>query len=139
MKDVKIGDAAQFTASINANYRFLEGFNVDATWRNASNLYADYDIVEDDIFLSANNKGALKLPSYNLFDLGLSYRFKFNNSSLTLRANMDNVFDEEYISESRTNIHTDNNTPSTYQGIDTRNYVWFGFGRTWNVTATFKF
>ncbi len=139
MKDVKVGDAAQFTASINADYRFWNGFNLDLTWRNASNLYANYKLTDSN-FLSADNKGALKLPSYNLFDLGLAYKFRFNNdSSLMLRANMNNVFDTEYISESKSNIHTDSKTKATYKGIDVRNYVWFGFGRTWNISATYRF
>jgi hypothetical protein len=27
----------------------------------------------------------------------------------------------------------------TYDGIDTSNQVYFGFGRTWNFTVTYKF
>lgn len=139
LKGVKIGDAAQFTTSINADYKFLDGFNVDATWRNASNLYADYSI-EDSGFYKKDNKGALKLPSYNLFDLGLGYKFNVTGTStVSIRANVNNLFDAEYISESKTNTHTDTDTPGTYKGIDTRNYVWFGFGRTWNVSLRYNF
>ena len=35
-------------------------------------LYADYSI-EDGAFANADNLGALKLPSYGLADLGLTY------------------------------------------------------------------
>ncbi|MBM1104900.1 carboxypeptidase-like regulatory domain-containing protein [Aurantibacter crassamenti] len=136
--DVKVGDAAQFTAYIAAAYTIVDDFNVDLSWRNASNLYADLDIENDDIFLTDNNQGALKLPSYNLFDLGIDYRFRFAKSNLFARVNVNNVFDTEYISESDSNIHATSGS-QLYNGIDTNNYVWFGFGRTWNLSLRYNF
>jgi len=44
-----------------------------------------------------------------------------------------------YIAESNTNIHTDENTEYTWNGVDSRNFVWFGFGRTWNATLKYTF
>ena len=88
------------------------------------------------------------LPDYNLFDLGASYKFDFaNDDSLSLRLNFNNVLDTEYISEASTSIYVGDASPSTnpsttvgtYQGIDTRNNVWFGFGRTWNFSVRYNF
>ncbi len=151
----KVGDAAQFTASLAADYEIIENLGIDLAWRYAANLYSDFSFqldtrnwANDAQFLSPNNKGALKLPSYDLFDLGLDYKFGITNSSdLNIRLNINNLFDTEYISEGSSSIYTNdtapavnpNTTVSTYKGIDTRNLVWFGFGRTFNLSVRYNF
>ncbi|WP_138431978.1 TonB-dependent receptor [Fodinibius saliphilus] len=135
-KDVKIGDAAQFVGSIQADYRFGD-LSVDAGYRHVDNLYADYSITED-AFKQPDNKGALKLPSYGLVDLGSTYRFDLFGQSASLRVNVNNLFNTTYIAESNTNIHAESGDP-TWNGIDKRNFVWFGFGRTWNASLKYEF
>ncbi|MBE7645296.1 TonB-dependent receptor domain-containing protein [Tenacibaculum finnmarkense] len=138
LKDVKVGDAAQMTASLGFSYKIVENFKVDADWNYAGNLYGDFSPI-DDTFEIPENEGALKLPSYNLFDAGVSYKVNFDDKySLSFRVNMNNVFDTKYISESKTNIHAKDDS-ELYDGIDTRNQVWFGFGRTWNASVRFNF
>ena len=146
LKDAKIGDAAQTTANINLDYKAFENFSVDLNWRYAADLYSDFSAI-DNTFDTPNNRGALKLPSYQLFDLGLGYKFKFTESSLGFRLNVNNVLDTEYISEGSTSIYVGDASPSVnpgttvsiYKGIDTRNNVWFGFGRTWNFSVIYNF
>ena len=53
-------------------------------------------------------------------------------------ANINNLLDETYIAESNSNIHADADS-TTWNGVDTRNSVWFGFGRTWNASLTYRF
>jgi hypothetical protein len=48
------------------------------------------------------------------------------------------LFDTVYISESETNIHAENGS-ATWNGVDVRNSVWFGFGRTWNASLRYQF
>ncbi|MGY0407190.1 MAG: hypothetical protein ACWIPJ_02370 [Polaribacter sp.] len=89
-------------------------------------------------------KENLKLPSYGLLDLGVSYKFKLSkvsSKSLNLRANVNNVLDTEYLSELRTNIQKGSSKANgtLYKGIDTANSGYFGFGRTWNVGLTYSF
>ena len=132
LKDAKVGDAAQFTSYVSADYR-LGKLNLDFGYRFVDGLYADYSIV-DTVFTTPDNVGALKLPSYGLADAGASlYLGKFN-----LRLNINNVFDTVYIAESETNIHADASS-ETWNGVDVRNSVWFGFGRTWNATLKYRF
>lgn len=131
-KDAKIGDAAQFVSFIQADYSVGDNLFFDLGWRNVNNLYADYSIVDSD-FTNADNQGALKLPAYNLIDLGATYRFNLFGNNTSARLNINNLFNEEYIAESNTNIHADGSNP-TYNGIDVRNSVWFGFGTTWNFS-----
>ena len=51
---------------------------------------------------------------------------------------MNNVFDTLYIAESNSNIHASTDSV-TWNGIDNRNSVWFGFGRTWNASLKYRF
>jgi len=137
-KDAKVGDAAQVTANLGVDYRITRGLNVDLGYRYVDGLYADYSI-NSSAFLQEDNLGALKLPSYGLADLGLTTRFDLFGNNATFRVNVNNLFDTTYIAESNTNIHTDDDTQYTWNGVDSRNFVWFGFGRTWNASLKYNF
>jgi len=181
LSDVKVGDVAQTTASIGANYEVVKNLKVDANYRYADKLYASIDPAR---FTSETNKGTLELPSYGLLDAGLSFkihRTKDSKDSFNFRINVNNLLDKVYIAESRTNQFVasqsefDSNTGdgkgilqngsivasgnlksatpgegqyATYQdylnrgtwnGVDLRNQVFFGFGRTWNLTFRYEF
>ena len=132
LKDAKVGDAAQFTSFVSADYR-LGKLNLDLGYRFVDGLYADYSIV-DTVFTTPDNVGALQLPSYGLADLGATlYLGKFS-----ARVNINNLFDTVYIAESNSNIHADASS-TTWNGVDVRNSVWFGFGRTWNASLKYRF
>jgi len=131
IKDAKVGDAAQFVAYTEAMYR-VGDISFDLGFRFVDGLYADYSIV-DSAFLSADNDGAVKLPSYGLVDFGAMARFDLFGNNASFRVNINNLFDTVYIAESNTNIHATSGS-QTWNGVDVRNSVWFGFGRTWNAT-----
>ena len=145
---VKVGDAAQLTASIGATYEVLERFTVDANYRFSDRLYAS---ISPDKFTVADNKGSLELPSYGLMDMGVSYKVlvgKHKDKSFNFRVNVNNVLDKTYIAESRTNTFasdiasggkTYEELGRTYQGIADANQVFFGFGRTWNFSMRYNF
>ena len=134
LEGAKVGDAAQFVAYVGIDQRFGEKINVDLDYRFVDGLYADYSIT-DSAFTEANNPGALKLPSYGLVDLGATFRF---SSGLSLRANINNLLNTVYIAESNSNIHASAGS-DTWNGIDKQNSVWFGFGRTWNLSLRYQF
>jgi hypothetical protein len=158
---IKVGDAAQTTASIGATFEIIERLKIDGNYRYIDNLFASIDPVnfKDKI---ANEKGSLQLPSYGLIDAGLSYKMlvgKDKTNSVNFRLNVNNLLDDIYIAESRTNIHIKNQgdflnsdgTPNAvnyntylgalkkYEGLDQTNQVFFGFGRTWNFAITYNF
>jgi len=136
MKDVKVGNAAQFTANVGADYR-IGKTNFDIAYRFVDGLYADYTIT-DAGFTQQDNLGAVKLPSYGLADAGMTTRFKVFGNNASFRVNINNLFDKVYIAESNTNIHADESSV-TWNGVDVRNSVWFGFGRTWNASLKYNF
>ena len=133
-KDAKVGDAAQFVAYLGYERRIGSNLNIDLDYRFVDGLYADYSITDSD-FTNATNKGALKLPSYGLVDLGATY---YMGGNLSMRLNINNLFNTVYIAESNSNIHASGDS-QRWNGIDTRNYVWFGFGTTWNMSLRYRF
>ena len=133
-KDAKVGDAAQFVAYLGYERRIGSNLNIDLDYRFVDGLYADYSITDSD-FTNATNKGALKLPSYGLVDLGATY---YMGGNLSMRLNINNLFNTVYIAESNSNIHASTDSQK-WNGIDTRNYVWFGFGTTWNMSLRYRF
>jgi len=136
LDDVKVGDAAQFTAALGASYNFLKNFRAGLNWRYAGNLYADIDPVD---FAYEDNDGSLELPDYNLFDARLGYNWHLTDQmALEFNVNVNNLFDTTYISESATNRHASDGD-DTFKGINTGNRVYFGWGRTWNASVRFKF
>lgn len=97
----KVGESAQFTTSLGAILEPVKNLKFDANWRYVNRLYASLDPMA---FVSESKAklGTLRLPSYNLLDLGLSYKLNIGNGqSFTLRGNVYNVFDTIYIAESR--------------------------------------
>ena len=150
MDKVKVGDAAQLTASLGASYEVLTRVTVDANYNFNDNLYAGISPIN---FASPDNKGSLKLPSYGLMDAGFSYKMltgKNKDKSVNFRLNVNNVLDRIYIAESRTNTFADDFISGTsgptyqssgqvYKGIATNNQVFFGFGRTWNFSLRYDF
>ena len=142
LDDVKVGDAAQFTARLGFDIDITEDFSMDYSQRFIDRLYArlnanDFGI--DPVTGEVDADGSLQLPGYSLADLGFTYRFNFNDDSrLNLRLNVNNLWATEYIAESLTNIAAQDGRP-TYLGIDQRNKAFFGFGTTWNFTVRYQF
>ncbi|WP_100611135.1 TonB-dependent receptor [Confluentibacter lentus] len=137
---VKVGQAAQFTAGVSVDYEFLPRLKVGANWNQYDNLYgtADFGGAE---FETQNNRGSIKLPSYDTVDAGVSYRMllgKNEDKSLQFRVNINNIFDEVYIENSRDNIHVGSGDEA-WKGVNVRNGVRFGYGRTWNVSMRYNF
>ena len=134
---IKVGDAAQFTASIGAGFEIIENLVIDGNYRYADNLYADINATDFD---TEDNDGSLELPGFGLLDAGLSFKIPsfVNNNTIDIRFNMNNVLDKIYISDSETNTFA-REGDDTYDGIATSNRVYFGFGRTWNTSVRFNF
>ena len=140
----KVGDAAQTTWGLGARYEIFERFSIDADWRNYDKLYSNVAA-----------KDNLELPSYDLVDAGISYKMlvgKEKQNSVNFRFNMNNVFDEVYLSELTSNIKTTDNISSSnpglgtyqsngrvYKGVADGNFGYFGLGRTWNFTIRYNF
>ncbi len=128
--------------------------------------FSDIAITKADGTISNNGKkGALEYPSYNLFDAGISYGINLKNGhKIVLTGNVYNLLDTTYISDGKSSTHVKeladfsttttggvtttaeqkynayiNNPLNFYKGLDTSNTVFFGFGRTWAASISYKF
>lgn len=127
-KDLHVGDAAQTTLALGANYEFLPKVKFGVDFNHYSRLYADFD-VDTRINKAEAGKDAWKLPDYQLLDMNLSYRFNVSDFKASLFANVNNVLDTEYISDGLDGSGHNAQTSSVY----------YGFGRTWSLGLKLKF
>lgn len=133
---VKVGNSAQTTAAWGINYNAFKGFYLDLNQFYVANLYANIDPLA---FNHEDNKGSLKLPSYSLVDTGATYKFEVKKlGKITTRLSVNNLFDKHYISSSATNKFADAGD-DTWNGVNTDNRVFFGWGRAWNFSVKLKF
>lgn len=151
LDNVKVGNTAQVTAALGGVIDVTKNMSFDVNYNFNDQLYAD---INPNSFTSATNKGTLQLPSFDLIDAGVSYKWDLANSteSVKFRLNVNNLLDKVFIAESSTNIFADDNVSSTnpalgtyastgrvYNGVATANQVFFGFGRTWNFSLSYNF
>jgi len=127
---VKVGGAAQTTFGIGADYKLSNAFRIDLDYNHYANLYAN---------VSAD-RGELKLPSFGLFDLGLSYKVNLAGGNLlSFRANVYNLLGKEYISRATSSVEASTVDSENWNGVNMDNFVQFGKTRTWNVSARYSF
>lgn len=126
LDDIKVGDAAQTTVGFGAVFNILDELSLDAQYLYFDNLYAAYD-PDDRDDETVSGVQPLKLPSYGLTDVGLTWKFSVFGEDAKFRANVYNLFDEEYVSEAFDGSSVDG----------TRG--WLGFGRTWNASFKINF
>ncbi|WP_317044355.1 TonB-dependent receptor [Flavobacterium hercynium] len=127
----KVGDAAQVTYGLGFKYEIVKNLSVDSDWRYYDKLYANAGAVKSNI----------KLPNYDLLDAGVSYKLfigKAKHDSVGFRVNVNNVFDEVYLSELTSNTAV-TGTSVNYRGVNTANNGFFGLGRTWNFSLRYNF
>ncbi|MBO6213224.1 MAG: TonB-dependent receptor, partial [Algoriella sp.] len=123
---LKVGDAAHTQFGLGLAYEFIKGISVDADYRYNGDLYSSR---------VSEKEGNLELPSYNVMDAGITWNYKLTNrNKLTLRFNVNNVFNHIYISEASTNIQQADGVDN-YKGVNVNNQVYFGYGRTWNASV----
>lgn len=144
LDQVKVGGSGnssipQLTASLGATIKPINDLSIYGTWRFVGNLYSAVN-TNDYKTVARQEQGALRLPDYNLLDLGISYKLRLRERSqyFTFGANVYNVIDTYYISDASTSIHATAGS-TTYKGVDTNNKVFFGAGRTWAASVAFNF
>jgi outer membrane cobalamin receptor len=122
---LKVSDAAQTTAALGMDLEVMEKTHFTVDYNYFDNLYARYD---------PNDRGtpgpqAWKAPSYGTFDASIRYGFKLGEFDATVIGRMNNVFNTEYIADALDGAGSVSQTA----------LVWFGYGRTFNVSAKIKF
>ncbi|MCB0661582.1 MAG: TonB-dependent receptor [Saprospiraceae bacterium] len=144
LNGLKVGDAAQTTMGLGANWDLGAGVSLDAQANYYENLYASYQPGDRD---DETLKGvqALRLPHFTLVDMGMTWKFKVMNMDSRIRVNVNNIFDTLYVAEANDNPDpdqpniNDDRGSAAYDALLYGTNGWFGFGRTWNATLKVNF
>ncbi len=118
----KVGNAPQTSFGVSGYLDILDNLSVDMDY----NIYTDlYGFVDPEDVVQASIDGttfqAPRLPSYDLVDLGVTYKFTFGDQRFVVRGNVKNLFNSAYINQ-----------------LDSFGYF-LGIGRTWNASVNYKF
>ena len=122
---LKVSDAAQTTAALGMDWKLMEKTHFTIDYNYFANLFAQYDPLDR----GEPGPQAWEAPDYSTFDMSLRYGFDFGGFDATLIGRMNNVFNTEYIADALDGEGSTSNTA----------LVWYGFGRTYNVSLKFEF
>ena len=127
-KDLKVSNAAQTTFALGLKYDLLDKTSVSLDYNYAGDNYATMNVTSR---TDVDDSGidTWKMPNFHLFDLGLRHGFEIAGLSSTLNANVNNLFNVEYIS------NADNGDTSDFDTAQ----VYYGAGRTFSLGLKVKF
>lgn len=125
IKNLKVGDAAQTTAALGLDYNVFEHIKVGLNYNYYGDLYAYFDPLSRRD--PTSSKQALKMPTYSLLDVNTRFNFNIGTFKASLFANVNNLFNTEYISDA-------NDAAMLSQAS-----VFFGFGRTYTTGLKINF
>jgi outer membrane receptor protein involved in Fe transport len=113
--------------------------SINATYYVADQLYAPYNIFEDQFYQEGGQ--VTKLPIYGIARLGVFYRKKIDDKTVSLRLNINNLLNTLYIAELNTNSLNSDGELYTPDQVEfyTKNKGYYGFGRTWNFGIKLSF
>jgi iron complex outermembrane receptor protein len=123
IQGLKVSNSAQTTAALGMLYKFWDRTSITVDYNYFANLYAQIDVLN---YTNATEtpEDSWKAPSYSTLDASLRHSFKFGNFDTTVTARVNNLLDTEYIADA-----IDASDPLVY----------FGFGRTFSLSAKIKF
>lgn len=127
LKDVHVGNSAQTTAFLSADFEILPKLKIGADYTYYGRNFSDFDPTnrtseEDQV-------DAWQLPDAYYLDVNAKYKFKLGKLDATIYGNVNNIFDIEYIADATDGIDHDVNS----------SIVFYGFGRTWTTGLKVKF
>lgn len=138
LADLKVGDAPQTQVAVGTTVYPVDGLSVRFEGRWYDRHWADF--APGSRFDSADRGQVWRVPSYDIYDLHVSYRLPLNNRAfdVSVFAHVFNVFDKVYVSDA-----TDN---SSYEGISgapshsaQRAEVFLGLPATYNLGVSVSF
>jgi outer membrane cobalamin receptor len=127
IKDIHVGNSAQHTVFAGIDYDLFTSVKIGANINYFGKHYAEFDPINR---TSADYRGdSWRLPDATVVDFNIRWKFNIGNLDATLYGNIDNLFDEEYISDANDGNDHNMNTARVY----------YGFGRTWTTGIRINF
>lgn len=131
---VKVGDAAQTTAALGANYTFLKQLKVGVDYNFFGKNFANF--LPDSRAGEANNgKPVYQIPDYSTVDANIKFSFKIGNFDADVYGNVNNIFNTTYISDAYDGVLPTIEVPNPTNPVN----VFYGYGTTWTTGLKVKF
>jgi outer membrane receptor protein involved in Fe transport len=129
IKGLKVSNSAQTTAALGMLYKFWDKTSFTLDYNYFADLFARIDVLD---FAQEREEGktvkiptdSWKAPNYSTMDASLRHGFNVGEFDTTLTLRVNNLFDTEYVADA-----IDASDP----------LVFFGFGRTFSLSAKIKF
>ena len=125
---LKVGNSAQTTAGFSIDYDVLQRVTLGLDFTHYDRVFADFN-VENRTVYEERGIQAWEMPSYQVVDMNLRYRFQINNLNASMFANVNNLLDTRYIADATDGASFDYDTATVY----------YGFGRTWSLSFRVNF
>ena len=122
---LKVGDAAQTTFALGADYKLAAKSNIYVDYNFAGDNYSSYDVTNRG---SADLPDVWKIPDFGIFDVGVRHSFEMGSFNATLIGKINNAFNTEYISDA-----------NDLDGTALEAQVYYGPGRTYSVGLKVNF
>lgn len=139
MKGIKVGGSAQTTANLGVTFKPFKGFRIGAEYTLYDRNYSYYSFSGSNLSInkSVNVMAPMKLPTGGQMDMRASYSFPMGKCNATISGNINNVLDQIYI-EKAWNPSTVTSASVTEANMDNI-YMFFSYGRTWNLRLKVAF
>ncbi len=139
LKGIRVGGAAQTTAALGADVQVGKQIHIGASWTYQGRNYAYYSFSGSNLTLGKDVEilAPWKAPAASQIDMDASYKFNFGGLDAVFSANVNNLFDYQYISKA---YNPNATVTSTYKQATADNvYVFYSFGRTYSVKLKINF
>lgn len=130
MEGMKVGDQAQTSAAASLDIELWKGVKIGGVYTFNGNYFAFFDPTT----LGREDLKPWKAPNYSLFDLNAVFNFKVGNLDAALFANVNNVFNTEYVSDANAVFDSETGVSNA-----ANSFVYFGTGRTYSTGLKVKF
>ena len=134
-RGVSVGDAPQTQFGSSISYKYSQK-NISG-YVKIKGMYFDRFFSDYDPFTLNDEKQVWQIPSYSLFSFHMGNTIYFDKSSLKLKLNILNLFNETYISDAENNSSYVEDTPMNSDASSAS--VFFGLGRKIILSAEYKF
>ncbi|WP_159519846.1 TonB-dependent receptor [Sunxiuqinia indica] len=121
---VHVGDAAQTNAYLGLDYKIIKDLKIGVDYKYNARLYADPGSIRD-----LEGEDTWKVPGAGTVDANALYYFTIGGLNASIRGNVHNLLDKEYISDA------DSGSSGTWEDA----LVFYGFGRTGSVSLKINF
>ena len=130
---MRVGGSAQTTAALGATVKIGKEIRLGADWTFYGRNYAYYSLSGSNLSLGKTNTvvDPWKIPSASQVDVNASYKFKIAGLNSTISANVNNLFDYQYLGKAW--------NPQSGDVNENTIYGFYTFGRTFSTRLKINF